>query len=43
MYVFIDESGIHKKIDHSVFVLVYIEVKLCPEIEARICNLEKRL
>lgn len=27
MYIFIDESGIHKNIDHSVYVLAYVETE----------------
>jgi hypothetical protein len=37
MIIFIDESGIHKQIDHSTFVLVYIEIQnydlICKELE----------
>lgn len=43
MYIFIDESGIHKKIDHSSFALVYIEVENFDMIEKRICEIEKEL
>lgn len=27
MYIFIDESGIHKDVEHSVYVLVLVEVE----------------
>lgn len=43
MHIFIDESGIHKKVDHSSFALVYIEVKDFNAIEKRICEIEKEL
>ncbi|KKQ53531.1 MAG: hypothetical protein US70_C0002G0019 [Parcubacteria group bacterium GW2011_GWD2_38_11] len=43
MHIFIDESGIHKKVDHSSFTLVYIEVKDFNAIEKRICEIEKEL
>jgi hypothetical protein len=43
MLVFIDESGIHKEIGHSTFVLVYIETENYPEIEKRIRETEKKL
>lgn len=43
MHIFIDESGIHKKVDHSSFALVYIEVDDFYEIEKRICEIEKEL
>ena len=37
MLIFIDESGIHKKTEHSSFALVYVEVKnerlMCSAIE----------
>lgn len=41
MYIFIDESGIHKKVDHSSFALVYIEVSNFNEIEKNILEIEK--
>jgi tetrahydromethanopterin S-methyltransferase subunit G len=43
MYIFIDESGIHKKVDNSSFALVYIEVEDFNAIEKRICEIEKEL
>lgn len=43
MYIFIDESGIHKKVDHSSFSLVYIEIDNFQEIERRICEIEENL
>ena len=33
MIVFIDESGIHKKVDHSTFALSYINFKDYEKIE----------
>lgn len=41
--VFIDESGIHKKIDHSSFVLVYIKVANLEKIEQAILKIENDL
>jgi len=43
MLVFIDESGIHKKIEHSTFVLVYIETENYGEIEKQIQEVENKL
>ncbi len=43
MHIFIDESGIHKKVDHSSFALVYVEVDDFKEIEEKICQIEKSL
>ena len=43
MYIFIDESGIHKKVDHSSFALVYVEVDDFDYIEKRISEIEKKL
>ena len=43
MLVFIDESGIHKKIDHSTFVLVYIEIKENDKLEKVVQETEKML
>ncbi len=43
MYIFIDESGIHKNIDHSVIVLVYIETKDLRKLEQSILEIEKKL
>lgn len=40
-FVFIDESGIHKQIDHSVFSLVYISMEDRENIENSIINIEK--
>jgi hypothetical protein len=43
MYIFIDESGIHKKTDHSTFVLVYLEINNYPAIRAQIEKVESNL
>ncbi len=43
MIVFIDESGIHKKVDNSTFVLVYIETENYKEIESKVKKIEKEL
>ncbi|TAN34054.1 hypothetical protein EPN28_00915 [Patescibacteria group bacterium] len=43
MLIFIDESGIHKKIDHSTFVLVYVEIANYEKISEKILNTESRL
>src|SRR3989339_1238807 len=43
MVIFIDESGIHKKVDHSTFALVYIEIKNQALIDEQILELEKKL
>lgn len=41
--IFIDESGIHKQVDHSTIVLVYILVKDVEKLENRIIKIEKEL
>lgn len=43
MYVFIDESGTHKSIDHSTFALVYIAVQDYQAFERQVLELEKEL
>lgn len=43
MIVFIDESGIHKKVDNSTFVLVYVEIENYEEIENKIEKIEEEL
>ena len=43
MHIFIDESGIHKKVDHCSFALVYVEIDDFAKIEKRICEIEKEL
>ena len=43
MYIFVDESGIHKTIDHSVFVLVYVEVEDHILMEERVKQVEKKI
>jgi len=41
--IYIDESGIHKNIDHSSFVLAYIEFENYTNIESKIQKIEKEL
>jgi hypothetical protein len=41
--IYIDESGIHKKIDNSTFVLVYVESENVEKLEEEVCKLEKKL
>ena len=41
--IFIDESGIHKKVDHSSYILVYIKVNNLEKLEKAIINIEKDL
>lgn len=43
MYIFVDESGIHKSVDHSTFVFVYITIEDIVYIENRIETIEKDL
>lgn len=43
MLIFIDESGIHKKVDHSTFALSYIQFKNYQEVEAKIIKIEEKL
>lgn len=43
MLVFIDESGIHKKIEHSTFVLAYIKTKDYQVLEEQIKEIESKL
>lgn len=43
MHIFIDESGIHKKVDHSSFALVYIEIDNFEKIEKGIIEIEREL
>ena len=43
MIIFIDESGIHKKVDHSTFALAYVEFKNYAAIEKQILKIEKDL
>ena len=42
MHIFIDESGIHKDVDHSVFALAYIEVAEYESLGAQVIELERR-
>lgn len=43
MYIFIDESGVHKQIDHSTFALAYIEVENYEFIEEQVKRIERKL
>jgi hypothetical protein len=43
MLIFIDESGIHKKVDHSTFVLAYVEAKNHELLEKQIIKIENKL
>jgi hypothetical protein len=43
MYIFIDESGIHKNVDNSVYVLVYIEIDNYDFLNKEILKIEKDL
>lgn len=43
MNIFIDESGIHKSVDYSTIVVVYVEVKDIRKLEIDILNIEKEL
>ena len=43
MLVFIDESGIHKSVDHSTFVVVYVAVKNIGALETTVINIEQKL
>lgn len=42
-YIFIDESGIHKIVDHSTYVLVYIETNNYELLNNKILEIEKSL
>ena len=42
MIIFIDESGIHKPVDHSAFAMAYIEFKNIEVVERGIVDIEKR-
>ena len=43
MLIFIDESGVHKEVDHSTFVLAYIESEHYDILDKQICKLEEEL
>jgi len=43
MYIFIDESGIHKRVDNSSFILVYIEAKHYQDLEKSVQKIEQNL
>lgn len=42
-FIYIDESGIHKTLDHSSFVLIYVKSKDISYIQTKILELEKIL
>lgn len=42
MYIFVDESGIHKQTDHSTFCLVYVAVNDTELIEREVIAIENR-
>lgn len=43
MLVFIDESGIHKQVDHSTFAVAYVKIDNYEKIEKKIIATEKKL
>lgn len=43
MFIFVDESGVHKSIDYSTFVLVYIKIKNYSLVENKIKEIESKL
>lgn len=43
MHVFLDESGIHLKTGHSVYALVFIEVKELPLIAAKLEDVARKV
>lgn len=43
MLIFVDESGIHKDVDHSTFVLVYLEIGNYNQLEKEIEKIEREL
>ncbi|MCX6706352.1 MAG: DUF3800 domain-containing protein [Candidatus Woesebacteria bacterium] len=43
MVIFIDESGVHKIVDHSSFAVVYVEVKNVMEFRKRLVEINKSL
>lgn len=43
MYIFIDESGVHKSIDHSSVAIVYLEVTNYSTFEQSVLEIERRL
>jgi len=43
MYIFVDESGIHKTIDHSAFALVYVSIENHQTFERQVLDLENEL
>lgn len=42
MYIFVDESGIHKQTDHSTFCLVYITMEHRDDVEQKVIEIEQR-
>jgi len=43
MFIFIDESGIHKKVDHSTFALAYVESQNYSLLEKQVQKIESKL
>ncbi len=43
MFVFIDESGVHKAVDHSTVAVVYLAVENYTAFEKAVTSIEKRL
>lgn len=43
MIVFVDESGIHKSVDHSTFAVVSVAISRYPEFERAVEALERKL
>lgn len=43
MYIFVDESGTHKAVDHSTFCLVYITMEEREKVERSVVEIEQRL
>ena len=43
MLIFVDESGVHKNVDNSTFVLVYLEIENYNQLEKEIKKIEKEL
>lgn len=43
MYIFIDESGVHKQLDHTVYALAYVAVSAYSDLEQKIVSIEREL
>lgn len=43
MLVFVDESGIHKQVDNSVFILVYVEIRNYSAVSDIVVKTEEEL